>query len=65
MGSVARFDLAHACAYLGRHDEAFEHLDRLVAERNPAALQIMGHPGLASLRSDPRFEELRRKLGLA
>lgn len=60
----SRLDMARACAHLGRPDETFEHLERLVAERNPMAPQLAWDPGLASLRSDPRFEDLKRKLGL-
>jgi TolB-like protein/Flp pilus assembly protein TadD len=62
--SYTRLEMAVACAQLGRREEAFEHLERLVAERNPIAPQLAWDPGLASLRSDPRFEDLKRKLGL-
>jgi TolB-like protein/tetratricopeptide (TPR) repeat protein len=58
-------DMACACAQLGRRDEAFVHLERLVAERGPVGPQLLWEPLLTPLRSDPRFEELKRKLGLA
>ena len=44
--------------------EAFEHLERLIASRYPTAAQHVANPLLASLRSDPRFAEIKRKLGL-
>jgi TolB-like protein/class 3 adenylate cyclase/Tfp pilus assembly protein PilF len=59
------FYLAIACAKLGRLDEAFEWLDRIVAERNPIAVQISGYPAFESLRSDPRYEELLRRINPA
>jgi tetratricopeptide (TPR) repeat protein len=63
-GAVAYFEMAVACAQLGRMDEAFEHLDRLLESRHPTANQVPTNPFLAPLRSDPRFAEIRRKLGL-
>ncbi|MGH7589408.1 MAG: tetratricopeptide repeat protein [Gemmatimonadota bacterium] len=65
LGPYPLLDMAQACVQLGRPDEAFVHLERLVAERDPAAPQLLWEPLLAPLRSDPRFEDLKRKLGLA
>jgi TolB-like protein len=59
------FYIAIACAKLGRVDEAFEWLDRLVAERHQNATQIASHPSFEALRSDPRYEELVRRINLA
>jgi hypothetical protein len=56
--------MAVACAQLGQVDEAFEHLERLLATRSPHSPQVLTNPLLAPLRSDPRFAEIRRKLGL-
>ena len=61
----ARFDMAQACAQLGRTDEAFDHLDRLIEARHPSTPQVLWDPLMEPLRSDPRFEELKRKMGLA
>jgi TolB-like protein/class 3 adenylate cyclase/Tfp pilus assembly protein PilF len=63
--SGSRYDMAQACARLGRTDEAFDHLDRLVEAREPFTPQFLWDPLMEPLRSDPRFEELKRKLGLA
>jgi TolB-like protein/class 3 adenylate cyclase/Tfp pilus assembly protein PilF len=65
MGPGAYFDMACACAQLRRVDEAFEHLERLVASRDPRAPQALWEPRLAPIRSDSRFAELKRKFGLA
>ena len=64
-GPGAYLDMAVACAQLGRVDEAFEHHERLVASRHTTAPQILANPLFASLRSDPRFAEIKRKLGLS
>ena len=63
-GADAYYGMAVCCAQLGRVDEAFEHFERLVASRHPIALQIHEHPLWAPLRSDPRFTQIRRKIGL-
>jgi hypothetical protein len=58
------FDMAVACAQLGRIDEAFALIDQLLAERSAYAEQIPFDPGLDPLRSDPRFDRVLEKLGL-
>jgi tetratricopeptide (TPR) repeat protein len=58
-------DMAQACAQLGRPDEAFDHLRRALAGHLPQAWQVVMDPLLEPLRSDPRFEEIKRSLGLA
>jgi tetratricopeptide (TPR) repeat protein len=63
--SSAYFDMACACAQLERVDEAFHHLEHVLASRDPRASQALSEPRLAPLHSDPRFAELRRKFGLA
>lgn len=65
LGSEAYFEMAVASAQLGRPDEAFEHLESLVASRDPRAPQSIWEPSIAPLRSDPRFAEFRRRFGLA
>jgi hypothetical protein len=57
--------MAVACAQLGRPDEAFEHIERMIASRHPLPPQVLTSPLSAPLRSDSRFAEVRRKLGMA
>jgi len=56
--------IAAACAKLGRTDDAFTHLDRLVDSDHPRALQIARDPRFDPLRSDPRFAAILDKMGL-
>lgn len=64
LGSRVRFNMAVACAQLGRIDEAFQHLERVVEERQTTPAALVLEPLLAPLRSDPRFEELKRRVGV-
>jgi pentatricopeptide repeat protein len=59
------FYVARAYAQLGRVEEAFQWLDRLIAEGRTWAVQVGQDPVFDSLRSDPRFEEILRRIGLA
>lgn len=58
------FYVARACAQLGRIDEAFLWLDRLIDERSSWASQIGQDPVFDPLRADPRFGAIRRRLGV-
>jgi predicted Zn-dependent protease len=49
---------------LGERDEAFAWLDKAVEDRTPFALFLKPSPYYDSLRSDPRFAELLRRVGL-
>jgi tetratricopeptide (TPR) repeat protein len=61
----AMYDMAQACVQLGRIDEAFALLDELVTKRSGPIVQIHRDPLFKPLRSDPRFDALLRKIGLA
>ena len=51
-------------AALGEKDKAFEWLDRMYEDRNGMLIWLkVAHP-YDPLRSDPRFEELVRRVGL-
>jgi tetratricopeptide (TPR) repeat protein len=62
---VSPFDLALIYAALGEKDKAFALLDKAVAERSTFLVYSKWEPRLDPLRSDPRFQELLRRVGLA
>jgi len=49
---------------LDRRDEAFQWLDRAIKDREPSVLELKQDPFLMTLRSDPRFPILLRRVGL-
>ena len=51
-------------AALGEKDKAFEWLDRMYEDRKGMLIWLKVDPGLDPLRSDPRFRELARRVGL-
>jgi TolB-like protein/DNA-binding winged helix-turn-helix (wHTH) protein/Tfp pilus assembly protein PilF len=55
--------IAAVYSVLGEKDEAFKWLDRSYKARAANLLQIKSFPEFDSLRSDPRFEELLRRIG--
>jgi len=48
----------------GRIDEAFDYLDRAIADRDPALVYLAVGPDWDSLRGDPRFAERLRLMAL-
>jgi len=53
-------------ASMGDNDQAMHWLERAYEERfNPSILLRLLRSGLDPLRSDPRFEDLMRRIGLA
>jgi hypothetical protein len=67
---VRRLDRPHAWEVANIHacwndiDSAFEWLERAYQEHDPA-LRHLRHPMLANLRSDPRWEDLARRVGVS
>jgi TolB-like protein/Flp pilus assembly protein TadD len=61
---VSPFDLALIYAALGEKDRAFALLDKAVAERSTFLVYSKWEPRLDPLRSDPRFQDLLRRIGL-
>jgi tetratricopeptide (TPR) repeat protein len=55
---------AELYAALGDKDEAFRRLDQALAAREAWLPHLRFDPGLIHIRSDPRFAELHRKMGL-
>jgi eukaryotic-like serine/threonine-protein kinase len=60
----AQFSLAIAYAHLGENDRAFEQLERRFRDRGFEMLTLKTNPDLDPLRSDPRFQDLVRRVGL-
>ena len=50
---------------MNRKDEAFAWLQNLSQEHSNAMNTIKVEPGFDPLRSDPRFQDLMRRVGLA
>lgn len=62
-GEVAAFDVSVVYAGLGDMDQAFAWLDR-AADEGAVDWVTLREPMFADLHRDPRFEDLRRRLGL-
>ena len=62
---VSAWGLAALHACLGDTDEAFRWLDTAVEEGATGLVFLRVHPRVDSLRMDPRFEVLLRRVGLA
>ena len=60
---VSPLEFAYTYASLGEKDHAIEWLEKAYEERDPW-LYVKAEPKLDSLRSDPRFKDLLRRLGL-
>ena len=50
---------------LGQHDEALTWLERACAQRNKGIVFLKVEPKWNNLRSDPRFQDLLRRVGLS
>ncbi len=63
-GSGNPFNVARECAMLGERDQAFEFLNKAVEERKWLIYNLNVEPAFDSLRNDPRFDDLVRRVGL-
>jgi len=61
---VSAWGIAVAHASLGDVDEAFKWLELAIEEHAPGMILLRVHPRLDSVRSDPRYAEMVRRLGL-
>ncbi len=57
-------DMAKLYARLGERDKAFEFLEKDYEERNSDLLWLKADPVWDNIRSDPRFADLIRRVGL-
>ena len=55
--------VAYVYAALGEADAAFEWLEKAYERRSMSLTWIRSHPSADSLRSDPRFQDLLRRIG--
>ncbi len=56
--------IAKIYAQLGEKDRAFEWLEKAYTERDSDLTELRAEPGYNPLRSDPRFQDLLRRVGL-
>jgi hypothetical protein len=56
--------IAAVYAALDQKDEAFRWMARAVEEHSAAAASLVFYPEFRGLRSDPRFTDLVRRLGI-
>ena len=62
-GDIQPVFLTWVCSGLGDMDSAFEWLEKSVVQGDPAA-SFIGFPTMDPLREDPRFDGIRKRLGL-
>jgi TolB-like protein/DNA-binding winged helix-turn-helix (wHTH) protein/Flp pilus assembly protein TadD len=58
------YQIAEVYAYRGETDKAFEWLDRAYRQRDPGTPEFKISPLMKSIRQDPRFAELMKRLRL-
>ncbi|HEY8559226.1 MAG TPA: hypothetical protein VIL74_02400 [Pyrinomonadaceae bacterium] len=58
------FAIARQCALLGKKNEAFEYLNKAFEKHQMQMVMLKVEPSLDSLRDDPRFDELVKRVGL-
>jgi len=63
-GYVSPYGVAYNYADLGDNEHAFEWLDTAYHQHDSGLLGIRTDPAFDSMRSDPRYSELVRKIGL-
>ena len=63
-GQGAEFELAEIFAQLGDKDQAFTWLEKALEKRSVMMMYLKVLPNLDPLRSDPRFNDLIRRVGL-
>jgi tetratricopeptide (TPR) repeat protein len=61
---VSGVELAVICAALGEKDQAFNWLEKAFRERDPYLLNLNNYFSLDPLRSDARFTDLLKRMGL-
>jgi len=62
---VPKYHVAMVHIALGKHQEALDWLDKAAEDRSPQLVLLKVDPGLDPLRSDPRFQDLLRRMNFA
>src|SRR5215203_4476442 len=62
--SVVDNDLAAVWFTLGDYDKMFFHIDKAIEKRTAPVVFFLEYPLLNRIKTDPRFEEIRKKAGL-
>ncbi len=62
---VSSYDIALVYNGLGKHDEALVWLERAYAQRTPGIVFLKVDPKWNNLRSDARFQDLLRRMGIS
>jgi tetratricopeptide (TPR) repeat protein len=63
-GEVKSAAVARLCAQLGDTEQAFVYLEKSYQKRELLMVNLLIEPQLDSLRSDPRFDEMLKRVGL-
>jgi len=61
---VSPFSIARVYSGLGENDKAFEWFEKALEDRSGWLANLNVEPGLDPIRSDPRFQDLVRRVGL-
>jgi TolB-like protein/Flp pilus assembly protein TadD len=61
---LSHVDIAMICSGLGQTGEAMKHLEEAYLERDPWLVIMFQHPAFDSMRTDPGFVRVARRLGL-
>ena len=61
---VSPFDVALVYVGLGEKDAAFNWFEKAVGDRSPDLVFLKWDDKITSLRSEPRYSELLRRIGL-
>ena len=62
-GYSSAYNYALVYAALGDKESAYAWLDKAIAERSPALIQLLVDPAFASIRPEPRFQQMLRLTG--
>jgi len=62
--STNSYGMARQCALMGKKELAFEFLNKAIEKRQGQLMMLNVEPPFDSLRDDPRFDELVRRVGL-